>query len=217
MPIPDPSRLIANYPHGEADQVKRNIGGGVNASYITNTCAIRLSRAFNYSGAEVPKGAGMLTVRGADKKNYALRVAEFRKWLESRYGRPTLSAPGKRSHENDAPPSFQGRKGVICFVDCGWSDASGHLDLWDGQKCVGHAYFDKAREVYLWEPTAPPRSAPKTGKINVSSVNVRSESSTTARILGTLPRGAAVTIYNERNGFAQIAANGWVIRSAIGT
>jgi len=39
------------YPKGTVAEVKKLIGGKVNATWITNTCVIRVSRALNYSGA----------------------------------------------------------------------------------------------------------------------------------------------------------------------
>jgi hypothetical protein len=38
----------------DSSEVKKGIGGAVNARWITNTCAIRLSRALNYTGILVP-------------------------------------------------------------------------------------------------------------------------------------------------------------------
>lgn len=35
----------------------------------------------------------------------------------------------------------------------GWSDATGHFDLWDGTKCVGSEYFEEAHAIYLWSAT----------------------------------------------------------------
>ncbi len=35
-----------------------------------------------------------------------------------------------------------------------WDDATGHLDLWNGKQCVGHGYWNVAREVHLWEESA---------------------------------------------------------------
>ena len=41
--------LWDNYPDMDGDYVKQMIGGQVNADWITNTCAIRTSRALNYA------------------------------------------------------------------------------------------------------------------------------------------------------------------------
>ena len=221
MPIPDPNALISNYPFGEADAVKKQIGGGVNAPYITNTCAIRMSRAFNKSGAKVPGNVPyMLTVKGGDGDRYALRVKEFRQWLEQKYGKPTLDERGTGT--SSPPASFRGKPGIICFVDCGWSDASGHLDLWDGSKCVGHEYFSRAKHILLWSrapaptPSAPPASqGAQGGVVTASTLNVRSEPSPAGRVVGSLQRGARVPILGQRNGFYQVGPNIWAAASYI--
>lgn len=52
MPLSLPSftDLRINYPTTSSELVKATIGGAVNAAYITNTCVVRMSRAFNYLG-----------------------------------------------------------------------------------------------------------------------------------------------------------------------
>lgn len=42
-----------------------------------------------------------------------------------------------------------GKKGIIVF-DVSFSDATGHADLWNGEKCAYNDYFDRASKVYLW-------------------------------------------------------------------
>ena len=80
----------------------------------------------------------------------AYRVAEFGEhWLTREYGRASLS------HFNDGdggpiPDSFRDRRGIIQFVVPSFDDATGHLDLWNGDECVGHGYFHLAREIHLW-------------------------------------------------------------------
>ncbi len=54
--LPDFKKLWDAYPTGAAPDVKTQIGGRVDADWVANTCAIRLSRALNYAGAPVPLG-----------------------------------------------------------------------------------------------------------------------------------------------------------------
>jgi len=119
--------------------VKQMIGGAVNASWITNTCVIRVCRALNYAGAPIPGNIpGLSTVRGGDGKRYAYRVAEFHRFLVNHVRAPNIVG------------DVQGKKGIIEFVVKGWSDATGHFDLWDGSQCLKQAYFEQASKVYLW-------------------------------------------------------------------
>lgn len=138
MILPSFGALRANFPGAAVGTaaVKTMIGGAVNASWITNTCVIRVSRAFNYGGAPIPKWPGLNTVRGGDGKRYAYRVKEFHQFLVENVGQPT--------------EDYKGQTGVIEFVVSGWSDATGHFDLWDGSQCLKQAYFEKASRVYLW-------------------------------------------------------------------
>ena len=76
--------------------VKKSIGGAVDADWVTNTCAVRMSRGLNYSKLPVPAAfSGMHTVKGADGKHYAFRVRELRLWLP----KATALGAGLRDHE----------------------------------------------------------------------------------------------------------------------
>jgi len=150
------SNLLSSYPQDDdPEAVKKLIGGKVNASWITNTCAIRLSRALNYSGSPLPAHfTGMEVISGADKKHYAFRMQELKTWIASRFGPPTIDKPKPQTATIDRS-SFAKHKGIIAF-DIHFADASGHIDLWDGatfthEHAAGKDYFALATRVSLWE------------------------------------------------------------------
>ena len=149
MKLPDFRTLWLGYPRGSSTEVKAKIGGRVNYDWITNTCTIRTSHAFNYSGAKIPQGyEGLGTTNGADDLRYAYRVAEFRRYLLAEYGPPTHVVRGEAG--TITAEQFADHQGLICFEVEAWSDATGHLDMWNGQRAVAGAYFDKAHEVAIW-------------------------------------------------------------------
>ena len=136
--------MWANYPNGSSESVKSKIGGGVNMGWVTNTCVIRISYCFNKGGEPIPKGyPGLQTTYGADGKRYAFRVSEFKPFLESKYKPADISGSDRSS--------VAGHQGIIMFDVDGWSDATGHFDLWNGQECRHDEYFHKAHRVYLWK------------------------------------------------------------------
>lgn len=141
-----------NYP--DSADVKRMIGGAVDAAWITNTCAIRLSRALNYNAVPVPaKFAGLSTVKGGDGKRYAFRVREMEKWLTFQLGEPPFSVRKKEGDPFDKTP-LGALRGIIGF-NIRFTDATGHLDLWDGRKFsseynTSKDYFTYATRVWLW-------------------------------------------------------------------
>jgi hypothetical protein len=136
--LPSYSALKAYFPTVHADEVKRQIGGAVNAGWITNACVIRVSRALNYAGHDLPASyPGLLLVKGGDGKRYALRVKEFKRYMTGVYGPPRKSA-------------VAGKAGIIMFDVRGWSDATGHFDLWNGSKCEYSDYSNQAHEILLW-------------------------------------------------------------------
>lgn len=160
-------------PGGPAEDAKHMIGGEVDADWVTNTCVVRLSRAMNYSGNLVAEVAGdeILTLRGADGRPYALRVAEFQRYLRRRYGPPTLSWTYPPQQGGPVPASFRGRKGILCFEVSVWSDATGHFDLWDGSAPRHHGYFDVADAVHLWEVPASPPERPLSASVGTRGAN----------------------------------------------
>lgn len=175
--LPDIKKLWDAYPK-ESDIIDacKGIGGAVGrgvgergpdgspTGWIQNSCAIKLSRAFNYADPKhrIPNGykfaikktpLKLNTIVGGDKYRYAFRVAEMLKYLAEKYGRPAVRVRKKRG-DDAVPASFAGKSGVIVFNDCGWGNATGHIDLWNGTDCRGAAYWSDAKEVYLWSSAA---------------------------------------------------------------
>jgi len=141
--------LWANYPDESAERVKQSIGGHVNAAWITNTCTIRLSRAFNAAGDPIPgptaaRAYDMNVVSGDDKKWYAYRVREFHKYMRAKYGPPFVV-----KGTGGIPPAILNKQGVIEFV-VAFSDATGHFDVWNGSQCKYEEFFARADSINLW-------------------------------------------------------------------
>jgi len=67
------------------------------------------------------------------------------KYLSEKYGNPEKLTPAE--HEE----KLQDRKGIIIYEVNGWADATGHADLWDGNKCVYQGYGSVSHNVYFWE------------------------------------------------------------------
>jgi len=156
--------LKANHPgHGtDVPAVKRMIGGQVNNPKYENTCVIRLSRALNNAGVPIPHDPpGLHTVRGADGRNYAMRVHEMRDYLGQRFGQPTM-----RIRNTQVRQLLAGRQGIIVFDYDHHAEgkATGHVDLWDGQSLHANpAPIGTASRVSFWEiPAALPQSTSST-------------------------------------------------------
>lgn len=88
----------------------------------------------------------MVQVSSGGRKNwYIYRVKILIKYLTETYGPPQAMTPAQyRKVLSD-------RTGIVVFEVSGWSDASGHADLWDGSKVVGSDYGSKANRVFFWE------------------------------------------------------------------
>lgn len=144
--LPSFESLWSNYPNDhDPEAVKRMIGGRVNLPWITNTCTIRMSYALNRSGSPIPKRHPLLsTVAGGDGYWYAFRVRELRRYLEHDFKAPDVTGTAKSKDD------FHGREGIIMFDVEGWSDATGHFDVWNGSATKHAQYWELAKAVYLW-------------------------------------------------------------------
>jgi hypothetical protein len=173
-PLPPFDKLAAHYPYKQTVLLlKKTIGGAVDDTKAApdkqwlggasgDTCTLRMSRAFNYSGGVIPNHAhGMETVKGGDSRCYGFRAREFDAWLRSFYGPPDVEVKGKPVSRD----KFLGRTGVMSFditfglnAD-GRTRATGHVDLWDGVTFFDELngisrpnrdFFDIANGVALW-------------------------------------------------------------------
>jgi hypothetical protein len=139
----------------DPQNVKDLIGGDVNAAWITNTCAIRMSRGLNEVGIPVPSHfKGMVTVKGGDGKRYAIRVREMRRWLEDTLGAPDFDV-SKTAGASFDKSTAAGMSGIMAF-DIAFADATGHLDLWDGSTITSEShmsrnYYDSATRITIWK------------------------------------------------------------------
>ena len=142
--------LWAAFPKGEAVEVKAQIGGRVDADWITNTCAIRVSRALNNAGATISYAKGK-TISGADGKWHYFRVADLGAYLLANFGKPDLVIDRKAGAPALAPKDLLGVKGIVKFDVRIWRDATGHFTLWDGATCADKCYFAEASSISLWK------------------------------------------------------------------
>lgn len=90
-----------------------------------NTCAARLSVALQAGGVMISGGGGIRTVGTANGKRIIFAVADMRRFLEREFGKP------KRDVTVPFHSDFLKRQGIIAFGVEGWSDATGHIALFD--------------------------------------------------------------------------------------
>ena len=110
-------------------KVKQNIDGG----FFENTCAIRMSYALNNAGLEITNSGGLSVSSGSDGKWYIYRVKDLKRFIESNFSEKETVKKTK---------DLKGKKGIIIFEDCGFSDATGHADLFNGNS-VEWTDYDK--------------------------------------------------------------------------
>lgn len=151
--------LLQHFPNKGAGIVFTEIGGKVKLNYdigvFKNACAIRISKALNFSGDihKIPfyktknsDGKDVIQVSSGGKKYwYIYRVKVMSQYLTETYGPPKIYQPS--SYKS----SIARKKGIIIYEVSGWSDATGHADLWNGSDSVGTDYGGKANRILFWE------------------------------------------------------------------
>lgn len=159
MKLPNWHVLKMHYPAKGAGAVFKSVGGKVELNYdigvFSNACATRVSKALNDAGgvhlipyfkAIGPKGKLEPQVSsGKNKKWYIFRVKMLIKHLTSTYSNP------EEFTRSEYKLKLNERKGIIIFEVIGWSDATGHADLWNGTKCLWKGYGGIANKILFWE------------------------------------------------------------------
>ncbi len=221
-------------PGGTAAEARSTIGGAVDAQWVRNTCVVRVSRALNRAGHPIPRSSTdeILTLRGGDGMHYALRVHEFARYLRRRYGSPDVDHTYPSGSGGDVPSGFRGRRGVALFDVDIWSDATGHVDLWNGRRCRHAEYFDVSSRVMLWEVEGDPAGPALIATVGVRAVNRVDDVQLVQRLLskhgfdpgridGELGRQTIAAIREFQGGFmrrpdGRVDPNGRTFRELLG-
>lgn len=147
-----------------------SVGGTVlslynsNPTSFGNTCALRVSKALNYSGITIPSGTDRY--QGADGKYYFLSAKALLAWMKKTFGTPTggnhLTGTQGGTNGVNFPSLLSGKKGIYimvpnlpggCANNTGFC-ASGHADMIDNSVCDGGCYFGATggvSEIFIWE------------------------------------------------------------------
>jgi hypothetical protein len=157
--VPPLATLWSTYAAGDKKAVAHQIGGQVATQITTahwDTCAIRVSRSLNYSGAPIPPGGGgynnpyqndrkIRTIQGGDGMRYVYSTGDLMAYLTGRYGQPA------RFKGTTKGPEVAGYQGIIFF-------SFTHVDLWNGKQCVGYlpeGFFGECTvgggEILIWQ------------------------------------------------------------------
>lgn len=151
------AEMLKNYPNSSfhTKDLYDEIGGGLPELYSNNpnswenSCAIRMSRALNYSGMKLkhaPSKGG--NIKGDDGFNYWIRVKDLQKYLVDTLPKPNVDKAGAIGVVNE----FKNKRGIVVFDVSGWGNATGHFTLWDGNHLIypGDPIHDDPRSEYYY-------------------------------------------------------------------
>lgn len=156
--LPTFQNFDTNYPRMNGEQLAQLVGGDVLNLYnqypsvVRGFCALKVSRALNYSGVTIPNitttNGNPGTVLGGDGKYYFLNAKALNKWMQKTFGvSPTnpnhIKILGSQGGENSGnfPTLTAGIKGIYSMVSSNLDWASGHADLINEGICVFGCHF----------------------------------------------------------------------------
>lgn len=147
MPSPQVYQLVGGHPY------QAHLAGNPN---YQNACALRVSRALNYSGNTIPifknNNNEQKTERGDDNLNYILDASSLLAYMKKTFPNSTpIHLVNKTPTE--IKTALNGKWGIYIMIPKNRATfgASGHADFWSNTGCLSGCYFDKAKEVYFWE------------------------------------------------------------------
>ena len=151
-----------------ADNVYSHVGGAVwqarlqNPSRTTNTCALKVSIALNYSGVIIPQIITTQnrpgTIQGADGKYYFLNARALNAWMRETFG----VFPENPNHYNftagdggingeNFPTLVSGIRGIYSLVTPNNPGVTGHADILNASNCAAGCNFNIAIEyIDIW-------------------------------------------------------------------
>ena len=114
---------------------------GGNLKNLGNYCCVRTTHALLSAGHKITIASDYKDKYG---NKYIIKVVTMKSYMSNNFGSPTrlTSKEGGR-----------GRNGIVCFDNCGFSDATGHFDLWNGNsmETAYGEYWSQAKDVFLWQ------------------------------------------------------------------
>lgn len=159
-----------------ADEVYTLVGGIMRDNHFSsnptisskwqNACAIRVSRALNYSGIIIPQMTG--TFKGDDNKNYFVNAKSLNTWMRKTFGVAPINPNHKhitstmagingvnlpnllKDNNLSTPNNPVYIKGIFSLVSSNPNWASGHADcLQANGECVNRCHFYDAPIDYI--------------------------------------------------------------------
>lgn len=152
QPLPTYNNFVANYPttNGHdmpAGDVYRLVGGMPLSIYMSdsikngNACALRVSRALNYSGVTIPNIPNK-TFLGSDGKYYFLSAAAIGDWMNKTFGTSgpnviTVTKAQGGTNGQNFDSYLQGNQGIYSLRASSNSKfgATGHATYYNGTNC----------------------------------------------------------------------------------
>ncbi|AZA88291.1 hypothetical protein EG349_16685 [Chryseobacterium shandongense] len=161
LPGPNIYNIVGGVPKAMRDGVLSDSNPNNDRDY-DNACALRVSRALNYSGVIIPNLPNQ-TFKGAEGKYYFLSAKKLNAWMRKTFGTnpATQNTPFNPKHIHitgiqagvhgaNLPNLLGGKKGIYSLVSSDSNWASGHGDiLLPNATCINGCHFFDAPIAYI--------------------------------------------------------------------
>ncbi|RDU60068.1 hypothetical protein CQA53_11100 [Helicobacter didelphidarum] len=146
--------MVGGTPLSEYINYKNFFGRSAGYADYSNTCALQVSYALNYGGMPIkdsisrdktkrPKGFENVTIlQGTDNHNYITGVINITSFLQLKsfwgnadepYNPKTMTTKQENINFYNNEFSKFDKSGVVAMIISGWSNADGHITLWNGK------------------------------------------------------------------------------------
>lgn len=156
--LPSFTNFKNSFPTIGGQQLATLVGGQVLLLYtqypnvVRGFCALKVSRALNYSGIIIPNiittNGNSGTVLGSDGKYYFLNAKSLNKWMQKTFGTGTANPKHLRINGCDGGPNglnfinlTSNKKGIYSMVSYNSNWASGHADIINNSICESGCHF----------------------------------------------------------------------------
>ncbi len=143
---------------GAGIDVGREARGVASAVYNANLAGINPPVV---SGTALTSLINLPNLRSIRAQPVLIRVRDMTAYITRKLGPATWSGGkgtllgtttvnGERVEDWQDDRRIWGKAGIIMYTDCGWTDATGHWDVYDGRQHRGHGHADVCKTVKIW-------------------------------------------------------------------
>lgn len=133
MSLPSSSMLYGHVQSVRGQEIEK-VGG--NIKNLGNYCAVRMSYALMQCGHPIKINSDYKDKNG---NKYIIKVQTMENYLNDYY------------QKGEKVNSISNLSGIVIFKNCGFSDATGHVDVVRNGAVADKDFSNQAKEIFIWK------------------------------------------------------------------